>query len=221
VARNLLYFLTGSVGSATQLYWIDSAADVQNATWEDYNTLGRKFRDQILNESSFFVKDDWKILPSLTLNLGLRWEYYGVPYIGSGFTTTAPGQGLGLFGVGRTGRGTADPFNAWLVAQNGIYLNGYGTSGALACNVGTPSGVAGIPASNCDPNLITSVEFVGPNSPNPSKSVYRMTEITSDPRLVSPGSCPSGTKLARPQCVAAIRSRTADRVATALLPTAS
>jgi hypothetical protein len=32
---------------------------------------------------------------------------------------------------------------------------------------------SGIPASNCDPNLITDVEFVGPNSPNPEKSVYR------------------------------------------------
>src|SRR6185436_20743816 len=31
----------------------------------------------------------------------------------------------------------------------------------------------GIPASNCDPNLITTVEFVGPHSPNPKKTVYR------------------------------------------------
>ena len=171
--RNLLYFLTGSINSATQLYWIDSATDVQNGTWEDYNTLGRKFRDQVLNEASFFVKDDWKILPSLTLNLGVRWEYYGVPYIGSGFTTTTPDHGLGLFGVARTGRGNADPFNSWLVSQNGIYLSGYGTNGALSCNTGTASGVAGIPASNCDPSLVTQVEFVGPNSPHPDKLVYR------------------------------------------------
>jgi len=39
--------------------------------------------------------------------------------------------------------------------------------------MGQASGVAGIPASNCDPNLITTVEFVGPNSPNPNKTVYR------------------------------------------------
>jgi outer membrane receptor protein involved in Fe transport len=67
-----------------------------------------------LNESSFFIKDDWKIFSSLTLNLGLRWEHYGVPYIGSGFTTTTPDQGLGLFGAGRTGLGGANPFDKWL-----------------------------------------------------------------------------------------------------------
>ena len=172
-ARNMLYFFSGSINSATQLYWIDNASDVTDGKWEDYNTIGRKFRDQVLNEASFFVKDDWKILPSLTLNLGVRWEYYGVPYIGSGFTTTTPGQGNGLFGVSRTGRGNADPFNSWLVAQNGIYLSGYGPNGTLACTTGTPSGNPNIPASSCDPSLITSVEFVGPNSPNPSKLVYR------------------------------------------------
>jgi hypothetical protein len=172
VARNLLYYLAGSINSATQLFWIDDSTDVTNGKWEDYTTQGRKFREQVQNESSFFVKDDWKILPSLTLNLGVRWEYYGVPYIGSGFTTTTPGQGLGLFGVGRTGQGNADPFNSWLTPHN-VFLSGYGPNGQLACNVGTPSGITGIPASNCDPSLVTGVEFVGPNSPNPGKSVFR------------------------------------------------
>jgi hypothetical protein len=172
VARNLLYFLSGSINQGSQLYWIDGADDVANGNWENFNTLGRKFRDQILNESSFFVKDDWKISPSVTLNLGLRWEYYGVPYIGSGFTTTTPDQGNGLFGAGRTGLGNASPFNRWL-SPGDLYLSGYGPTGLLQCTMGTPSGIAGIPNSNCDPNLITGVEFVGPNSPNPDKSVYR------------------------------------------------
>jgi hypothetical protein len=171
-ARNLLYFMSGSINSATQLYWIDDASDVTNGTWESYNTLGRKFRDQVLNESDFFVKDDWKVLDSLTLNLGLRWEWYGVPYIGSGFTTTTPGQGIGLFGAGRTGLGDTNPFDRWL-SPGDVYLSGYGPTGLLQCNIGTLSGRAGIPNSNCDHSLITGVEFVGPNSPNPSKSVYR------------------------------------------------
>jgi hypothetical protein len=171
-ARSLLYLLSGSIGSGTQLYWIDDSTDVSNGKWENINTLERKYRDQVQNEFSFFVKDDWKVRPSLTINLGLRWEYYAVPYIGSGFTTTTPGQGRGLFGVGRTGLGDTDPFNRWLTPAN-VYLSGYGPSGLLECKVAASSGVAGIPASNCDPNLITGVEFVGPNSPNPDKGVFR------------------------------------------------
>ena len=171
-ARNLLYFFNGSINQGSQLYWIDNASDVQNGKWETYNTLERKYRDQVTNEADFFVKDDWKISKSLTLNLGLRWEYYGVPFIASGFTTAAPGLGLGLFGVGRTVLGSTNPFDKWLVTPGNTYLSGYGPSGLLQCNTGQASGVAGIPASNCDPSLITTVEFVGPNSPNPNKTVY-------------------------------------------------
>jgi hypothetical protein len=172
-ARNLLYFLSGSIDQGSQLYWIDGADDVANGTWETFQTLERKYRDQILNEMSFFAKDDWKVSPSLTLNLGVRWEWYGVPYIGSGFTTTTPGQGRGLFGAGRTGLGDADPFDSWLLRASDIYLQSYGTTGSLECTTGVASGVAGIPDSNCDPSLVTGVEFVGPNSPNPDKLVYR------------------------------------------------
>jgi len=52
------------------------------------------------NSFDFFAQDDWRILPSLSLNLGLRYEYIG-PYteaqdrianleVGPGFTTAVP-----------------------------------------------------------------------------------------------------------------------------------
>ena len=43
-----------------------------------------KIRTSIQNEFNFFVKDDWKITPGFTLNLGLRWDLFQVPYFESG-----------------------------------------------------------------------------------------------------------------------------------------
>lgn len=57
-------------------------------------SFGRNNRS---NDGSFYVNDSWKVIPRLTLNLGVRWEYFGVQhnsnpaldsnfYLGSGAT---------------------------------------------------------------------------------------------------------------------------------------
>ena len=65
-------------------------------------------RDFHQNEWAFFFKDDWKIHPDLTLNLGLRWDYYGVPFIKSGMTAGLEGGGAALFGI--SGRSWEEAF---------------------------------------------------------------------------------------------------------------
>jgi hypothetical protein len=169
-SSNMLYFLAGSVSTVSSLYWIDDAGDVENGTWESVVTKKRKFRDTVENEMSFFFKDDWKVSRDLTLNLGLRWDWYGSPFIGSGFTSTAIGRGLGLFG---NRQNPADIFSPWLAPGN-TFLSGYGPNAgvaALQCTQGVSNG-PNLPASNCDSNLLTTIEFVGPNTPNPNKSAY-------------------------------------------------
>src|SRR6185503_17690702 len=102
------------------------------------------------------------------LNLGLRYEYYSPPYITSGLTSTTVDQGYGLFGAIRGAGGSL--FDKWLKPGN-LYLTGYGNNPSRLASGRTSflecaSGVqqAGLPASTCDPKLLTNIEYIGPNS---------------------------------------------------------
>src|SRR5262245_42474696 len=78
-AQSLLADLAGGVASLTQNFELESASDTQ---FRDFLEQGRKGKHREIHQNNFnaFFKDDWKIRPSLTVNLGLRWDYFGTPY---------------------------------------------------------------------------------------------------------------------------------------------
>ncbi|MDX2178898.1 MAG: TonB-dependent receptor [Bryobacteraceae bacterium] len=69
---NLYNDLLGRVSSINTTFYSDLEKFQTVGTPRDRNF---KFRDY-----SFYFQDDWRVLPRLTLNLGLRYEFYGVPF---------------------------------------------------------------------------------------------------------------------------------------------
>jgi len=111
LAAQLLYFLSGSVNVARQVYFLQDSKDITK--WENYLTVPRKLIDVRQNSSAFFFKDDWKMTPRLTWNLGLRYEYYGVPFEQKGLGIAPIDGGIALLGI--SGRS----FDKWLRPGNG------------------------------------------------------------------------------------------------------
>jgi len=119
-AQNLLLFLTGSVASVTQRVETWEPTDTQFLDYRDsYNHPGQpagtagKIRKVNQNEFNWFVKDDWKVRPNFTLNLGVRWDLFRVPFVQSGtgeYWTRGPIEGnTGFFGI--SGRSFGEAFH--------------------------------------------------------------------------------------------------------------
>ena len=65
-------------GFATGNSFADFLLGLPNTVVEQRNTRGNKPMDTFSNDWALFVQDDWKMKPSLTLFLGLRYEVVGV-----------------------------------------------------------------------------------------------------------------------------------------------
>jgi hypothetical protein len=107
--RQLLSFFSGSLANLSQGSWITDPKNTE--TFSDYKNFDHRIRDMHhQNEASVFVKDDWKVRKSLTLNLGVRWAYFAVPWESDGLMPLPVGGGDAMFGIsGRSWDGWMRP----------------------------------------------------------------------------------------------------------------
>ncbi len=104
-AQNLLNDLAGSLASATQVLNSPGGPNPQFIPGET------RYSNLTSHEYSGYFKDDWKVTPSLTLNLGVRYEYYGVPQDQDGRMQALVGGGAGIWGISGSSAGLFNPGN--------------------------------------------------------------------------------------------------------------
>jgi len=140
LAQNILLALSGSVQSISQKFETREPTDTRFLDFkETYEPPGQpegtngRIRRNDQNEFSWFVKDDWKVSPGLTLNLGVRYDLFRVPTFqsvsGKNWTRGLLGGNQGIFGY--SGRTFSEAFHSGGGPQKGdltqIVLIGSGT----------------------------------------------------------------------------------------------
>lgn len=96
-AQNLLLDLSGSVSGVS----LSNGFNVNSPAEQNFSPVAR-IKEFHQNEWGAFFKDDWKIRPDLTVNLGVRYDFYGVPWEKKGMNAVPVGGSGGLFGISGT-----------------------------------------------------------------------------------------------------------------------
>ena len=68
---NLYNDLLGRVSQISTTFYSDL---------ETFSPGKPRVRNFIFHDHGYYFQDDWRVKPNFTLNLGLRWEFYGVPF---------------------------------------------------------------------------------------------------------------------------------------------
>jgi hypothetical protein len=85
LAENILNDLAGSVDS----YGHDYLVNDPSKGFDTILDTPKQNLNYHQDDWAAFFKDDWNITQNLTINLGVRWDVYGVPYEAKGLNTTA------------------------------------------------------------------------------------------------------------------------------------
>lgn len=103
-AQAILANMSGSVSTITEQYWVGSPAATN---WNNYLSDFLIYRTNHANAWSGYVKDNWKVNSNFTVNLGLRYDFFGAPYQDQGLAGRPTGGQSGLFGISGTSFATA------------------------------------------------------------------------------------------------------------------
>ena len=148
----LMTYFSGSLRNTSQYFYAvpdPGSPYLTGSRWNDPAIGENVYSYTVANqEFSAFFKDDWKVTNDLTLNLGVRFEYYGVPHASDGRTIGLKGGGDNIWGITKGG------FDHWLKNRNYIIPDR------------VPSGEIILPAA------VTEYQYIGPDSPNSDQMIW-------------------------------------------------
>jgi len=107
----LMNLMAGSLSNVSMQYYLNgptASTTPSISDWKDFRNNEYITTTIVQREFSAWAKDEWKARRNLTLTMGLRWDYTGVPYIKDGSTIGLIGGGGAAFGI--SGR----DFTGWL-----------------------------------------------------------------------------------------------------------